>query len=254
MRIHRPYAGEPLPTIAGADALVVLGGSMSANDDDKVAWLGATRDCCGRRWPRAANAGDLPGPSAAGRGVRGPVGRNPAGKQMGLFPLGLTSDGRCERAFATVADRARCVQWNDDIVLEACRAAPRCWRPWTESRRYAARAGARRAVPPGGRRRQLAACAASGRAAGSRRGSRRSGPPSPRWSPPGHPSPGPGCREFRHCDETRGGQEGPGAGGAGGRSPSWPDGEASGRTAGGAAQRDYEGRRRAARPGSATTR
>ena len=43
VRIHRPYAGEPLPTIAGADALVVLGGSMSANDDDRVGWLGATK-------------------------------------------------------------------------------------------------------------------------------------------------------------------------------------------------------------------
>jgi len=120
VRIHRPYVGEPLPTIAGADALVVLGGSMSANDDDKVAWLGATRELL-----REAVAEGLPtlgiclGHQLLAVACGGRVGRNPAGKQMGLFPLGLTSLGRCERAFATVADRARCVQWNDDIVLEA---------------------------------------------------------------------------------------------------------------------------------------
>jgi len=119
VRIHRPYAGEPLPTIAGADALVVLGGSMSANDDDKVAWLGATKALL-----RDAVAAGLPtlgiclGHQLLAAACGGRVGRNPAGKQMGLFPLGLTSRGQCERAFATVADSARCVQWNDDIVLE----------------------------------------------------------------------------------------------------------------------------------------
>jgi GMP synthase (glutamine-hydrolysing) len=119
VRIHRPYAGEPLPTIAGADALVVLGGSMSANDDDKVAWLGATKGLL-----REAVAEGLPtlgiclGHQLLAVACGGRVGRNPAGKQMGLFPLGLTSLGRCERAFATVAGGARCVQWNDDIVLE----------------------------------------------------------------------------------------------------------------------------------------
>jgi GMP synthase (glutamine-hydrolysing) len=120
VRIHRPYAGEPLPTIAGADALVVLGGSMSANDDDKVAWLGATKVLL-----RDAVAAGLPtlgiclGHQLLAAACGGRVERNPAGKQMGLFPLGLTSLGRCERAFATVADRSRCVQWNDDIVVEA---------------------------------------------------------------------------------------------------------------------------------------
>jgi GMP synthase (glutamine-hydrolysing) len=119
VRIHRPHAGEPLPTIAGADALVVLGGSMSANDDDKVAWLGATKGLL-----REAVAEGLPtlgiclGHQLLAVACGGRVGRNPAGKQMGLFPLGLTSLGRCERAFATVAEGARCVQWNDDIVLE----------------------------------------------------------------------------------------------------------------------------------------
>lgn len=119
VRIHRPYAGEPLPTIAGADALVVLGGSMSANDDDQVAWLGATKGLL-----REAVSGGLPtlgiclGHQLLAVACGGRVGRNPAGKQMGLFPVGLTSEGRSERVFDTVADGARCVQWNDDIVQE----------------------------------------------------------------------------------------------------------------------------------------
>ena len=43
--VRRPYAGDPLPTDLGAhDALLVLGGSMGANDDGDHAWLAPTKD------------------------------------------------------------------------------------------------------------------------------------------------------------------------------------------------------------------
>jgi GMP synthase (glutamine-hydrolysing) len=46
------------------------------------------------------------------------VGRNPAGKQMGLLPVGLTVEARGEHLFVTVTEGSRAVQWNNDIALE----------------------------------------------------------------------------------------------------------------------------------------
>jgi GMP synthase (glutamine-hydrolysing) len=46
LEVRRPYLGDAVPervSDAGADALVVLGGSMGANDDAKHAWLAPTR-------------------------------------------------------------------------------------------------------------------------------------------------------------------------------------------------------------------
>jgi len=42
--VRRPYAGDPLPaSVAGADGMVVLGGSMGASDDAHHAWLTPTK-------------------------------------------------------------------------------------------------------------------------------------------------------------------------------------------------------------------
>jgi GMP synthase (glutamine-hydrolysing) len=46
------------------------------------------------------------------------VGRNPAGKQMGLLPVGLTEEARGEHLFVSVAEGSRAVQWNNDIALK----------------------------------------------------------------------------------------------------------------------------------------
>lgn len=42
--VARPYAGETLPDEIDQDALVVLGGPMGAYDDERAAWLPATRE------------------------------------------------------------------------------------------------------------------------------------------------------------------------------------------------------------------
>jgi GMP synthase (glutamine-hydrolysing) len=54
-RVVRPYAGDPVPSVLGDDALVVLGGDMSALDDAGHPWLadvrGLLRDAAGRGRP-----------------------------------------------------------------------------------------------------------------------------------------------------------------------------------------------------------
>src|SRR5512133_95450 len=42
--VRRPYAGQALPALTGYSALLVLGGSMGAYDDELAPWLPATRD------------------------------------------------------------------------------------------------------------------------------------------------------------------------------------------------------------------
>ena len=120
LRIHRPYAGDPLPDPAEADGLIVLGGSMGASgDDDRHPWLPATRDLL-----RASVDRTLPtlavclGHQLLVAASGGMVGRNPAGKQMGLLPVGLTEAAAGERLFAKVREGSRAVQWNNDIALE----------------------------------------------------------------------------------------------------------------------------------------
>ncbi len=39
LEVCRPYAGDALPALTSYDGVLVLGGEMSANDDDTVAWL-----------------------------------------------------------------------------------------------------------------------------------------------------------------------------------------------------------------------
>ncbi|WP_235912428.1 type 1 glutamine amidotransferase [Ruania zhangjianzhongii] len=44
LHIVRPDAGEPLPGAEGLEALIVLGGSMAAHDEQDHPWLAAERD------------------------------------------------------------------------------------------------------------------------------------------------------------------------------------------------------------------
>jgi GMP synthase (glutamine-hydrolysing) len=120
LRVHRPYAGEPLPDAGDADGLIVLGGSMGAmGDDERHPWLPATRDLLAAAVDRSVpTLAVCLGHQLLVAACGGQVGRNPAGKQMGLLPVGLTSEARGERLFANVAEGSRAVQWNNDIALE----------------------------------------------------------------------------------------------------------------------------------------
>src|SRR5262245_8193260 len=89
----RPYDGDALPpTTEGYDGLVVMGGEMGAQDDEKAPWLPAARDLI-----RAAAAARVPtlgiclGHQLCAVALGGTVEKNPGGRQLGLLDVGFTA-------------------------------------------------------------------------------------------------------------------------------------------------------------------
>jgi GMP synthase (glutamine-hydrolysing) len=144
--VRRPYAGDELPDDLGShDALVVLGGSMGADDDADHPWLTATKGLI-----RTAADGATPtlgiclGHQLAAVALGGAVARNPQGQQLGLVPMGWTVPAAYDDLMAGLVHTHVGIHWNDDIVtrapdgtealalspggeLQVARFAPRVW-------------------------------------------------------------------------------------------------------------------------------
>ncbi len=125
--IRRPYAaGRPagsLPAHLDDHAgMLVLGGSMSANDDDTVAWLPGVKDLL-----RLAAVQSVPtlgvclGHQLAAVALGGRVEPNPRGQTTGVQPVRWTSAVADDPVLGPIAavhgDGTVAVQWNDDIVV-----------------------------------------------------------------------------------------------------------------------------------------
>lgn len=114
--VRHPYAGDDLPAdLAGHDALLVLGGSMGANDDETHAWLPATRGLI-----RTAAAGPTPvlgiclGHQLAAVALGGTVEVNRHGRQFGVLPMGWTDAAAGDPVLGSRP--ARAIHWNNDVV------------------------------------------------------------------------------------------------------------------------------------------
>ncbi|MDQ6688822.1 MAG: type 1 glutamine amidotransferase [Actinomycetota bacterium] len=168
--VRRPYAGDPLPDdLSDHDALLVMGGSMGADDDAEFGWLSPVKELI-----RRAAADSVPslgiclGHQLAAVALGGSVGRNPNGQQLGLLEVGWLTAAADDELTGRLRTTRRGIQWNDDIVvkapvrttvlarattgeIQAARFAPTVWgvqlhpeadadviEPWTDSdrRRY----------------------------------------------------------------------------------------------------------------------
>ncbi|MET0998612.1 MAG: type 1 glutamine amidotransferase [Marmoricola sp.] len=116
--VRRPYAGDALPDdLRDHDLLLVLGGSMGANDDDVHDWLTPTKALIGDAAQRhTPTLGICLGHQLVAAALGGEVDRNPRGQQLGLLPMGWTEEAPRDDLFTTLVKTPRGVQWNDDIV------------------------------------------------------------------------------------------------------------------------------------------
>lgn len=119
LRVVRPWAGDALPA-DGFDALVVLGGSMGANDDALHHWLGPVkqlvRDCVARRTPVL---GICLGHQLVGAALGGTVEVNRLGQQVGVLDTGWLPEAVDDPLVGPQAGLpTRGVQWNHDLVVD----------------------------------------------------------------------------------------------------------------------------------------
>jgi GMP synthase (glutamine-hydrolysing) len=116
--VRRPWAGDDLPGAGEHDALVVLGGSMGANDDALHHWLAPTKDLI-----RDSVAREVPllgvclGHQLIGAALGGTVKPGPGGQQVGLYDVGWL-DGAADDELVGGLGPVRGIQWNHDLVTK----------------------------------------------------------------------------------------------------------------------------------------
>lgn len=118
--VSRPYAGEGLPDVTSVDGLIVLGGSMAATDDERAPWLAPVRGLLAAAVDaRRPTLGVCLGHQLLAVACGGEVAPNPAGKQMGVLPVGREAPAAVDHLFGSIAggEPPVSVQWNDDIVV-----------------------------------------------------------------------------------------------------------------------------------------
>ncbi|MGH3348591.1 MAG: type 1 glutamine amidotransferase [Nocardioides sp.] len=116
--ICRPWAGDEVPAMAAYAGIVVLGGSMGADDDDRYWWLGPVkqliRDAIDHGTP---TLGICLGHQLMGAATGGVAERSPLGQQVGLYDVGWLPSAAGDPLVGDLGP-VRGIQWNHDLVTK----------------------------------------------------------------------------------------------------------------------------------------
>lgn len=108
-------AGEPLPDWRRFDAVVAMGGPMSAGDERELSWLIAEkrliRDAVRARTPFL---GVCLGVQLLASALGARVMPDPGGPEVGLLPVDLTSEGERDPLFTGLERPLVVLQWHGD--------------------------------------------------------------------------------------------------------------------------------------------
>lgn len=116
--VATPYDGSPLPGLDGFAGLLVLGGAVDSWDDEAAPWLPGTRDLV-RRAERdgVPTLGICLGHQIAAHALGGRPGRNPAGRTVGVEPVGWLPAAEEDPLLSSATGARRALHWNRDVVL-----------------------------------------------------------------------------------------------------------------------------------------
>lgn len=112
--VHHPYRGDPIPEIERIAALIVLGGSMGANDDNAYPFLVEIKGLI-----RKVVAAEIPylGICLGGQLLAAALGATVVShrwEELGMLPAFLTSAGERDLLFAGIGEQFATFQWHHD--------------------------------------------------------------------------------------------------------------------------------------------
>jgi GMP synthase (glutamine-hydrolysing) len=113
-RIHYPYRGERLPALDQVQALIVLGGAMGANDEQKHPFLLGVKQlirqvvAAGVPYLGVCLGGQLLAAALGGKVVSG------RWQELGTLPVKLTAEGTADLLFRGIDEQFKTFQWHHD--------------------------------------------------------------------------------------------------------------------------------------------
>lgn len=124
VHVWRPYRGEPVPVPVdepgrAVDALVVLGGTMGALDDDVAPWLPTTRRMLAGAVRQALpTLGICLGAQLLAAATGGTVARGRHGLEVGVVPVAATARAASDAVLGALGDGHEVVEYHFDAVAE----------------------------------------------------------------------------------------------------------------------------------------
>lgn len=113
-RLVRPFEGDRFPTLSEMGGVVVLGGSISSNDEETYPWLAEeVRWLQGQLETGIPIAGFCLGAQILARSLGQSVYRSQP-PEIGWLPLELTESGIEDPVLAAAGDHPRVYQWHED--------------------------------------------------------------------------------------------------------------------------------------------